>query len=116
MSLRLMCRSTGTMGKVAHATWKGKSPALPLCLFQVMHLRRHVKRRFAAADALVALAGGGHLLGDVQVERDVELGLAGHQGCDVLAGFDLVDRRTEAGAEERVLQVLAHHRVVPAAD
>src|SRR2546421_1022385 len=70
----------------------------------------------ALADAAIALAGLGHLLKDVQVERDVEFSAARLQFLHVLAGFHLVHRRPEAGTEEFVFHLLANDLKIRAAE
>src|SRR3954466_783342 len=82
----------------------GKLLPLALGLHEVVLLRRDVEGGDALADALVLVADAAGLLEDVHIEGDVNLPAGLLQGLDVLAGFDAVDRRAEAGAEELVFE------------
>ena len=81
-----------------------------------MHLGRDVESRFALADAAVPLALLERLLLDFHVEGDVELAAVCEVLLNVLPRRHAIDRRAEAGAEERVVEVLADDGVIGAAD
>src|SRR4051812_7555445 len=80
--------------KIRNPKSKMSSLALPPRLALVVHLRRDVEGRLAAADAAIALAAEA-LLADFHVDGDVELPAGGDEGFHVLARRHPVDGRAE---------------------
>ena len=79
----------------------------------MMNLGRHMKRRFAFADAAIVLAPEA-LLADFHVNGDVEF-LAGLDlVTNILARRQAVDRGAETGTQKRVVELLADDAVLRA--
>ena len=78
-------------------------------------LGRAMERDEASTDPMLLRLAFAHVLTDVHLEFDVELAAVTHLLLQILAVDDVVDRRSEAGAQKAIAHVLADHDVVAAA-
>ena len=88
----------------------------PRLLDFVLNLRRDMERGLASPNAFVTVARRRNLLDNLQIQRDVEFVPSDQQLPNILARRHPINRRSEAGSQKGVFQVLADNRVISAAD